>query len=189
MVSARQKNQKKRSSARTAQPTKKRTRPKDRRQMHPVAARARTEVRRGIFPTVQDARESSRNAERQSSEHSGEHARNTSGARNESPQRAAEQSAGNLGPVLKSETIYANAMRSILQELFTFVQQRMHQNFTRLLALSSAHTPAQLMAAQMEFVRDNVESLLQSTGRLANISMQMGHEGARRMNALRWAPR
>src|SRR4051794_12450502 len=174
--------QKKKASAPTAQATRKRTRQNDKRQRRAVAARARTEFRKGFFPSSEGG--PSRDSKAQSSEPSGEVFRNMSSA-----QRATEHLAGNLGPVSNSGTIFASAMRSILQELFTFVQEGMHQNFTRLVALSSARTPSQLIAAQMDFVRDNMEGFLRSTSRMADVSMQMGHEGVWRMSAPSFAER
>lgn len=173
--------QKKKASAPTAQATRKRTRQNDKRQRRAVAARARTEFRKGFFPSSEGG--PSRDSKAQS-EPSGEVFRNMSSA-----QRATEHLAGNLGPVSNSGTIFASAMRSILQELFTFVQEGMHQNFTRLVALSSARTPSQLIAAQMDFVRDNMEGFLRSTSRMADVSMQMGHEGVWRMSAPSFAER
>jgi hypothetical protein len=181
--------QKKKTSTRATQGTRRSTKQKDRRKTRAMAARARTQLRSGTLPVVQDAPESGRSADALMTERSGEPVANTFRFGRESTQHTVEQSAGNLGAVLQSGTVVASAMRSILQELVDFIQERMHQNFTRLLALTYCRTPPQLIAVQGDFFRDNVEGVLRSTGRIADVSMQMAHEGARRMSAARWALR
>jgi len=158
-------------------------RAKARKPIRPIAARARTEQRRGIFPTVQHAPESSRSADTQLTERSGERFTNTFGLGYERAQNVTEQSARNLGPALQSGTVFASALRIISQELLNFVQERMHQNLTRLLALTYCRTPPQLIAAQTDLIRDNVEGFVRSTGRITGVSMRMVHEGVWRMRA------
>jgi hypothetical protein len=162
---------------------------KARKPMRPMAARARTELRRGIFPTVQHAPEASPSGDVQLTERSGERFTDTFGLGYERAQHAPEQSAANLGPVLQSGRIFASALRSISQELLSFFQERMHRNFTRLLALTYCRTPPQLIAAQRDLIRDNVEGFVRSTGRISDLSMRMAYEGVRRMSAVSLAPR
>jgi hypothetical protein len=154
----------------------------------PMAARAKTELRTGILPTVQHGPESSRSGDAHLTERSGDGFTDTFGLRYERAQHASEQSAGNLAPVLQSGTIFASAMRSISQELSNFIQERMHQNFTRLVALTYCSTPPQLIAAQRDLIRDNVAGFVRSTGRITDLSMRMAYEGVRRMSAVSLAP-
>ena len=46
-----------------------------------------------------------------------------------------------------------------------------------------------MLAAQSDFVRDNLEDFVQSTRRIAEISMQMADEATRRMSDASLAPR
>jgi Phasin protein len=178
----------KKASGRAAQAASSRdSRAKARRPMRPMAARAKTELRRGIFPAVQHEPESSRNGD-DLTERSGEGFRNTFGLGYERAQHASERSAGNLGPVLHSGTIFESAMRSLSQELANFIQERMHQNFTRLVALTYCRTPPQLIAAQRDLIRDNVAGFVRSTGRITDLSMRVAFEGVRRMRAVSLAP-
>jgi hypothetical protein len=158
------------------------------RRKRPMAARARTELRKGIFPTVQHAPEPSRSRDAHLTERSGEGFTNTFGLGDERAQPASEQSAGNLRPVLQSGTIFASAMRSISQEVSNFIQERMHENFTRLVALAYCRTPPQLVAAQRDLIGDNVAGFVRSTGRITDLSMRMAYEGVRRMSAVSLAP-
>jgi Phasin protein len=154
-----------------------------------MAARARSESKRSVFPTVQRAPESSRGGEVELTQHSGERFTNTFGIGYERAQHATGQSTASLGPVLHSGTIFASALRSISQELLNFIQERMDQNFTRLLALTSCRTPPQLIAAQRDLISDNVESFVRSTGHITDVSIRMVYEGLRRMSAVSLAQR
>jgi Phasin protein len=140
------------------------------------------------LPAVQHVPESSRNAVAYLTERDREPV-HTLLLEREPAQHAIERFTGNLGPVLQSGTIVASGMRAIALELVNLIQERIHHNFTRLLALTSCRTPTQLFAAQGDIVLDNVEALVRSTGRIADVSMQVGHEGARRMSAGNWATR
>jgi hypothetical protein len=176
----------KKASGRAAQAASSReSRAKGRRPKRPMAARAKTELRRGILQMVQHAPESSRSSgDAQLTERSGEGFRNRFGLGYERAQHASEQSARNLGPVLQLGTMFASAMRSISQELLNFIQERMHQNFTRLVALTYCRTPPQLITAQRDLIRDNVAGFVRSTGRITDLSMRVAYEGARRMSAV-----
>jgi phasin protein len=164
-------------------------RAKARKPMRPMAARARTELRRGIFPTIQHAPESSHSGSAQLTERSEERFTNTFGLGCERAQHATEQTAANLGPAVQSGPIFASAVRSISQELLNFIQERMYQNFARLLALTYCRTPPQLLAVQRDLVRDNVEGFVRSTGRITDVSIRLAYEGVRRMSAASLAPR
>lgn len=176
--------QKKKVSGRTAQATGTRRRQKGRKQRRAVPARARTEFIRDISRAGEDEPEPNRNADAQSTTPPGERFKHSYATGGEAAQHATEQPAGNLAQVFQSGAIMANATRSILLELFNFTQERIHQNFTRLLALAYCRTPPQLIAAQRDFMRDNVEGLVGSTGRITDVSMLMAREGLRRMSAV-----
>jgi Phasin protein len=154
-----------------------------------MASRARTQLRSGPLPAVQHEPEWSRDADAYLTERAREPFVHTLLLEREPAQHAIERFTGNLGPVLQSGTIVASVTRAIALELVNLIQERIHHNFTRLLALTSCRTPTQLFAAQRDIILDNVEGLVRSTGRIADVSMQVAHEGARRMSAGNWAPR
>jgi hypothetical protein len=175
---------KKKVSGRTAQATGTRRRQKGRKQIRAAPARARTEFIRGMSHAAENESGSNRNADAQLTTPRGERFKDTYATWREGAQHATGQPGGNLAQVFQSGAIVASATRSILQELVNFTQERIHQNFTRLLALAYCRTPPQLIAAQRDFVRDNVEGLVRSTGRITDVSMLMAREGLRRMSAV-----
>lgn len=182
-------HQKKKTSGRTARATPRRTGQKGRRQKRPVAAQARTEFRRGNPRSVRDEQESNRNRDAQVIKQSLERFRDTYAPGGESAQHGPGQSPVNFGQVFQSGTIVVSATRSILQELVNLMQERMHQNFTRLLAFAFCRTPSQVITAQRDFIQDNVEGFVRSAGRIAEVSVQMGREGVRRMSPVSLLPR
>lgn len=104
-------------------------------------------------------------------------------------QQATEQSSRNLESIVQSGTILAGGMQSISRELFDFTRKRMEQNLHRADALLSCRTPQEILAAQSDLVRDNLEHFVESMRRIAEISVQMTEEASRRMSEASLAPR
>ena len=111
------------------------------------------------------------------------------GITGENTQQATEQSSRNLESIVQSGTILAGGMQSISRELFNFARKRVEQNLHRVDALASCRSPQEILAAQSDLVRDNLEDRVQSTRRIAEISMQMADEAVRRMSDASLAPR
>ena len=72
-------------------------------------------------------------------------------------------------------------MQSISREMFEVARVRLEQNLRRADSLISCRTPQELVTAHSDFVRENLEDFFQSTRRIAEISMQMADETARRV--------
>ena len=111
------------------------------------------------------------------------------GIAGESTQQATQQSSRNLELIVQSGTILAGGMQTISRELFDFTRKRMEQNLQCSDALLRCRTPQEMLAAQSDFMRDNLEDFVQSTRRIAEISMQMADEATRRMSDASLAPR
>ena len=65
----------------------------------------------------------------------------------------------------------------------------MEQNLQRVDALVNAKTPQDLLAAQSDLIRANLENFVQKARHLAEISMQVADEAARKMTDTALAPR
>jgi phasin family protein len=77
----------------------------------------------------------------------------------------------------------------ISREMMEFGRKRLEQNLQRVDALAKCRTPHELVEAQTDFIRDNLEDLVHSTRRLAEVSMQMADEASRSMKDASLAPR
>ena len=71
----------------------------------------------------------------------------------------------------------------ISREWFEFARKRIEQNLNRLNELARCRTPQQLAAMQSEMLRDNIEDLLQSSRRVAEISARLAEEAMGKMTA------
>jgi phasin family protein len=153
------------------------------------AARAGAEMMQRNTETVQHAWETGGKMATQICERSFERFARAFGLSGEGAQQATEQSSRNLESIVQSGTILADGMQSISRELLDFARKRVEQNLHRVDALASCRTPQEMMAVQSDLVRDNLEDLVQSTRRIAEISMQMADEAVRRMSETSLAPR
>jgi phasin family protein len=153
------------------------------------AARAGADLVQRNAATMQDAWKSGSQVASQLTERSLEGFARAFGMTGESAGQAAEQSSRNLECIVQSGTIFAGAMQSISREMFEFTRTRIEQNLKRVDALVNCRTPQEIVAAHTDLVRDNLEDFVQSTRRIAEISMQTADEAARRMSDLSLAPR
>ena len=107
----------------------------------------------------------------------------------ENTQQASEQSSRNLESIVQSGTIIAGGLQSISREWFDFARKSMEQNLHWVDAFARARSPQEIVAAQSDLIRDNLEDFVQSTRRMAEISLQMADEAVRRMSDTSIAPR
>jgi phasin family protein len=114
---------------------------------------------------------------------------NAFGVRGEDGRNAAEQSTRNLESIAQSGTIITSGMQAISREMVEFARKRMEHNMQRVDALAKCRTPHDIVEAQTEFVRDNLEDFVQSTRRIAELAMQMADEASRRIDDISLAPR
>jgi phasin family protein len=153
------------------------------------AARAGADMVQRNAETVQHAWESSSKMASQLIEQSMERFARAFGVAGESAQQTTHQSSRNLESIVQSGTILAGGMQNISRELFDFTRKRIEQNMRSADALVSCRSPQEMLAAQSDFLRDNLEDFVQSTRRIAEISMQMADEAARRMSDASLVPR
>jgi phasin family protein len=102
---------------------------------------------------------------------------------------AAEQSTRNLESIAQSGTVITSGMQAISREMVEFARKRMEHNMERVGALTKCRTPHDVVEAQTEFVRDDLEDFVQSTRRIAELAMQMAEEASRRISEVSLAPR
>jgi phasin family protein len=111
------------------------------------------------------------------------------GVPGEAGRNAAEQSTRNLESIAQSGTVITNGMQAISREMVEFARKRMERNMERVDALTNCRTPHDVVEAQTEFARDNLEDFVQSTRRIAELALQMADEASRRINEVSSAPR
>ena len=103
------------------------------------------------------------------------------GLTDEKAQQATEQSSRNIDAIVQSSRAYADALQSISRELSTFCRERLDRNMETMNALMRSRTPQELIAAQSDLLRDNLEGALQSSKRVAEASVCITDETTRRL--------
>lgn len=153
------------------------------------AARAGADVLQRQSEATQDAWNSSTKMVSQMTERTMESFARVFGMGGERTQQAAEQSSRNAEAIVQSTSIIAGGVQSISKELFDLTQKQLDQNMRRMDALVNSRSPQEILAVQSDLLRDNLETFVQSTRRISEISMQMADEASRRMNDLSLAPK
>ncbi|MGP0094206.1 MAG: phasin family protein [Xanthobacteraceae bacterium] len=103
------------------------------------------------------------------------------GLSGEEAQQAAHQSSRNFGAIMQSSVVLSHGMQNISREWFDFARKRMAENLNLLEALTRCRTPQDIAAVQSNVMRDNLEDLLQSTKRIADMSVRIADEAARKV--------
>jgi hypothetical protein len=101
------------------------------------------------------------------------------GVTGEEAQNARQQSLRNLEALAQSNTTLAQAGQKISLECFEFARKRMAHNLDWFDAFMRCRTPQELAAIQSDFVRDNLEDLLQTSRRMAELWFRMADEEVR----------
>src|SRR4051794_21917084 len=106
------------------------------------------------------------------------------GLSDDKAQQATEQSSRNIDAILQSTRAYADAFQSISRELSGFCKERLDRNLEKMSALMRSRTPRELIAAQSDLLRDNMEGFLQTSRRLAEASADVADKATRRLTEI-----
>jgi hypothetical protein len=87
-------------------------------------------------------------------------------------QQATERSARNAASVLHSTAAVAKVMSDMSREYFAFVQHQMETTMDRMNELWGCRTPQDFAAVQSDLVRQTVEGAVESTRRIADMSLK-----------------
>jgi phasin family protein len=153
------------------------------------ATRAGVDMMARNAETIEQAWQSGSEMAAQLTERSMEQFAKAFGLSGETGQHATRQSARNLESIVQSGTILAGGLQNISREWLDFVRKRMQQNLQHADALASSRTPQELLAAQSDLLRDNLEDFVNSARRMAEISVAMADEAGRKMTDSSLAPR
>jgi hypothetical protein len=99
-----------------------------------------------------------------------------SGVAGENTEGATQRSLANVETIVQSGALIAGAMQDISREFLDFAQRRMQQNIDSLDKLANCRTPQDFLTAQSELARSQIEDFIQSTRRIAEVSLRMAEE-------------
>ena len=103
--------------------------------------------------------------------------------------QANEQSSRNVDAIVETSTVLTQGIDGISREWFEFTRKRIEQTLSRLNDLAHCRTPQQFAAMQSEFLRDNIEGVLHSSRRIAEISARLAEEAMGKLSEKAEKPR
>ena len=96
-------------------------------------------------------------------------------------QQATERSTRNAQTLLYSGTAAARVMSGMSREYFQMVQHRVEKNMDHMNQLWACRTPQDVAAVQSDMVRETVETALDSSRRIAHMSLKMADEAGKQI--------
>jgi hypothetical protein len=105
----------------------------------------------------------------------------TLGLSGDGVQEATERSTRNAQTILYSTAAATNAMSGMSREYFELFRHQIEHNMNRMNEFWGCRTPQDLVAVQSELLRDTVGSVLESSRRIADLSMKLADDASKRM--------
>jgi Phasin protein len=141
-------------------------------------ARAATDLMRGQFETVQRAWEVAAEAARNLALRPIEQLSRASGFAGRNAELGMQESLRNVESVMGSGTVVASAIHNISRELVELTRVRLQQSMRAFDAFANCRSPEEVVKTQNDFVRHQINDYVQSTRRMADISVSMADDAA-----------
>lgn len=106
----------------------------------------------------------------------------TLGLSGEGVEQATERSTRNTQTVLYTGTAAAKVMGGISHEYFQMVRHQLEKNMNHMNELWSCRTPQDFAAIQSDMLRETVETVLESSRRIADMSIKMADDAGKQIN-------
>ena len=106
------------------------------------------------------------------------------GLPHEKAQQAVEQSSHNIDAIVEFSRAYADALDRISRELSRLCRERVARNLEKMNEMIRSRTPQELIAAQGDLFRDNLEGFLQSSRRVAEASIKASDQATRQLTEI-----
>ena len=113
--------------------------------------------------------------------------RHTLGFSGNEAQEATERSARNTETILYTSTAATKLIGGMSQEYFEFVRHQIENSMNRMNELWRCRTPHDVAAVQSDLVRETVGSVLESSRRMADMSLKLADDAAKHMERSRRA--
>ena len=96
-------------------------------------------------------------------------------------QQATEKSVRNTQTVMESATAVSKGMNEISREYFQLAQHQMKNSIDRMNELLRCRTPHEFAACQTDLVRETMTGALESSRRVADMSLKVAEDAGRRL--------
>ena len=145
------------------------------------AARAGAEIAQSSAETVQQIVQSGLEMATQATERSVDQFAQVFGFSGRETEKTAQQSSQNIEAVAEATTVLAQGLQDISREWTSLAQNRFQRNLDGLNELLRCRTLPDLVAVQSGLLRENLESMLNNSRRIAEMSVQVASEAARKI--------
>jgi hypothetical protein len=108
-----------------------------------------------------------------------------SGNEAQQAQQATERSARNTETILYTSTAATRLMSGMSQEYFEFVRHQLEKSMERMNELWRCRTPQDIAAVQSDLLRETVGSVLQSSRKVADMSLKVADDATKHMERVR----
>ncbi len=96
-------------------------------------------------------------------------------------QSATKQSSQNVEAIIQSTSVFAHSLEGLSREMLEFVRHNVEQSLSQMDALMRCRTPQDVLALQSSALRDSLDGFLQSSRRIAEVSMRTADDASRKM--------
>ena len=103
----------------------------------------------------------------------------TFGLTGDEARKATERSARNAEAIMYSATALAHGMNGVSREYFELLRHQFETNVDRMNELWRCRTPQDVAAVQTDLVRDSIRSALESSRRMADMSLRVADEAGK----------
>lgn len=94
----------------------------------------------------------------------------------------AQQTSRNISAIMHTSQALNEGLCKVSDEWFKFARTKLERAFEHVDKAMRSRTPQELAAIQTEAVRDNLEGMLHSTQRIAELSQQTAHDASRKLS-------
>ncbi|MDE5452003.1 TIGR01841 family phasin [Bradyrhizobium sp. CSA112] len=106
----------------------------------------------------------------------------TLGLSGEGVQQATERSARSAQSILYTSTAAAKVMGGMSREYLQLVRNQVEKNMDHMNELWTCRTPQDFAAVQSDMLRETVETVLESSRRIADMSLKMADDAGKQIN-------
>jgi hypothetical protein len=112
-----------------------------------------------------------------------DHLGRTFGWTGDEAQQATERSVRNTQSVMESATTVSKGLNEISREYFQFARRQMEKNMDRMTELWRCRTPHEFAAVQSDLIRDTMTGVLESSRRVADMSLKVADDAGKRITS------
>jgi len=147
------------------------------------AARAGADMARRGTETARDAFQAGLNTANESFRRMADQFNQALGFNGPQAQELARRSSQNIQAVTQASTVLARGTQEASQEVFGLVQDRLTKNIEAVNRILGSRSMQDFVAHQSDLVRDNLQQVIDTNRRIAEVMVRIADEAARIMQA------